>query len=316
MEIHPLTAPFGIPAIEREDSATATEGHAETESNEILIVTGRSGAGRTHAANALEDLEWYVVDNLPPSMLAPLAGMMTPSGEGVHRLAAVVDVRSREFFQSLEGVLDDLRATDVPYRIVFLDATDEELIKRYESSRRPHPLQGEGTLLDGLTAESKLLEPLRRQADVVIDTTGMSIHDLARKMRGVVAEEGQYPVQVTMTSFGFKHGLPLDADHVADVRFIKNPYWVDELRRLTGRDEPVSEYVFAQPGVEEFVETYTDLIESTLGGYQRELKPFVTVAIGCTGGRHRSVAISERIAKNLAERGVPVKVSHRDMGRR
>ena len=316
MEIHPLTAPFGIPAIEREDSATATEGHAETESNEILIVTGRSGAGRTHAANALEDLEWYVVDNLPPSMLAPLAGMMTPSGEGVHRLAAVVDVRSREFFQSLEGVLDDLRATAVPYRIVFLDATDEELIKRYESSRRPHPLQGEGTLLDGLTAESKLLEPLRRQADVVIDTTGMSIHDLARKMRGVVAEEGQYPVQVTMTSFGFKHGLPLDADHVADVRFIKNPYWVDELRRLTGRDEPVSEYVFAQPGVEEFVETYTDLIESTLGGYQRELKPFVTVAIGCTGGRHRSVAISERIAKNLAERGVPVKVSHRDMGRR
>lgn len=316
MEIHPLTAPFGIPAIEREDSATATEGHTETESNEILIVTGRSGAGRTHAANALEDLEWYVVDNLPPSMLAPLAGMMTPSGEGVHRLAAVVDVRSREFFQSLEGVLDDLRATDVPYRIVFLDATDEELIKRYESSRRPHPLQGDGTLLDGLTAESKLLEPLRRRADVVIDTTGMSIHDLARKMRGVVAEEGQYPVQVTMTSFGFKHGLPLDADHVADVRFIKNPYWVDELRRLTGRDEPVSEYVFAQPGVEEFVETYTDLIESTLGGYQRELKPFVTVAIGCTGGRHRSVAISERIAKKLAERGVPVKVSHRDMGRR
>ena len=316
MEIHPLTAPFGIPAIEREDSVTATEGDAETESNEILIVTGRSGAGRTHAANALEDLEWYVVDNLPPSMLAPLAGMMTPSGEGVHRLAAVVDVRSREFFQSLEGVLDDLRATDVPYRIVFLDATDEELIKRYESSRRPHPLQGDGTLLEGLTAESKLLEPLRRQADVVIDTTGMSIHDLARKMRGVVAEEGQYPVQVTMTSFGFKHGLPLDADHVADVRFIKNPYWVDELRRLTGRDEPVSEYVFAQPGVEEFVETYTDLIESTLGGYQRELKPFVTVAIGCTGGRHRSVAISERIAKNLAERGVPVKVSHRDMGRR
>lgn len=316
MESHPLTAPHGVPAIEREAAVAPTEPAADAETNEILIVTGRSGAGRTHAANALEDLDWYVIDNLPPAMLPPLAGMMTPTGEGVHRLAAVVDVRGREFFKSLEGVLDDLRAAEIPYRIVFLDATDEELIKRYESSRRPHPLQGDGTLLDGLSAESKLLDPLRQRADVVIDTTGMSIHDLARKMRGVVAQEGPLPVKVALTSFGFKHGLPMDADHVADVRFIKNPYWVDELRRLTGRDEPVAEYVFAQPGIEDFVETYTDLIASTLDGYQQELKPFVTVAIGCTGGRHRSVAISERIAENLASRGIPVKVSHRDMGRR
>lgn len=312
---HPLTAPFGIPAIEREESDDPVVVEDEVEPNEILIITGRSGAGRTHAANALEDLDWYVIDNLPPAMLMPLAGMMTPAGGGVHRLAAVVDVRSREFFKSLEDTLEDLKAHEIPHRIVFLDATDEELVRRYEASRRPHPLQGSGSVLDGLETEARLLAPLRQRADEVIDTTGKSIHDLARHMRSVVAQEGPRPVNVALSSFGFKHGPPMDADHVVDVRFIANPYWVDELRRLTGRDEAVSDYVFAQEGVEEFVASYTDLIASTLPGYQRELKPYVTVAVGCTGGRHRSVAIAERIAKSLRSRNIPVQVTHRDMGR-
>lgn len=312
---HPLTAPFGIPALERLPAYGAAPQVPVTPS-EILIITGRSGAGRTQAANALEDLDWYVVDNLPPAMLLTLAGMMTSQGEGVHRLAAVVDVRGREFFKSLEGALDELRAHGVPYRIIFLDVSDAELVRRFESNRRPHPLQGSGTLMDGLRAESALLEPLRERADEIIDTTGMSVHDLSRHMRTVVAGEEEAPVSVSVVSFGFKHGTPLDADHVLDVRFVANPYWVDELRRLTGRDQPVASYVMAQEGVEDLADTYAGMIATMLPGYARELKPYVTVAVGCTGGRHRSVAIAERIASKLREQGAQVHLVHRDMGRR
>lgn len=315
---HPLTAPRGIPLLE---TAVSTEETSESATsvapgNEIIIITGRSGAGRTLAANALEDLNWYVIDNLPPTMLRALAGMMTPTGEGVHRLAAVVDVRSRAFFQSLEDVLNDLRDHGVNYRIIFLEADDATLVRRFESTRRPHPLQGAGGLLDGFAAETELLAPLRERADEVIDTTDLSVHDLARTMRNIIADEGELPVRISLMSFGFKHGIPLDADMVADMRFLQNPYWVDELRRLTGRDEAVAEYVLDQPGARKFARTYADLIASTLEGYRQELKPFVTVAIGCTGGRHRSVAISEFIAADLRERGIPVQVRHRDMGRK
>ncbi len=310
---NPLTAPGGIPSLEQPvpaDVLPATWG------NEVLIVTGRSGAGRTRAANALEDLDWYVVDNLPPTLILPMAGMMTPGGEGVHRLAAVVDVRSRDFFQSLESTLEELRHHGVPYRIIFLDADDATLVKRYESVRRPHPLQGDGTLMDGLREESELLAPLRERADVVIDTSELSVHDLARKMRNAVADEDDLGVRVSLMSFGFKHGIPLDADHVLDVRFLDNPYWVDELRKLTGRDQPVADYVLNQDGARDFALRYADLIANTLPGYQRELKPFVTVAVGCTGGRHRSVAVSELIAESLRERGVSTQITHRDMGRK
>lgn len=310
---HPLTVPHGIPLLDQSSEPDEVPGD---EAQEVLIVTGRSGAGRTQAANALEDLDWYVVDNIPPSLLPTLAGMMTSQGSGVHRLAAVVDVRGREFFDDLERVLDELRSLGVAYRLVYLEADDHELVRRFESNRRPHPLQGEGTILDALARERELLAPLRARADVIIDTTNLSVHELSRHMRDEVAGESDRPVQITVQSFGFKHGIPLDSDYVADVRFLANPYWVGELRHLTGRDQAVADYVLDQEGAKEFADTYVKLIESSLDGYQRELKPFVTVAIGCTGGRHRSVAMSEQVAKRLREDGHKVRVIHRDAGRK
>lgn len=310
----PLTVPQGVPALESSGPTHSSQAHGPV--REILILTGRSGAGRTQAANALEDLDWYVVDNLPPTFLPALAGMMTPVGEGVHRLAAVVDVRGREFFTSLQETLEELRGSGVPYRIVFLDADDDVLVRRFESSRRPHPLQGKGTILDGLKAESELLQPLREKADVVVDTSELSVHDLSRHMRDVVANEPERPVRITVESFGFKHGLPMDADQVLDVRFLENPYWVSELRHLTGQDKPVSDYVLNQKGARQIAQSYADLIMASLDGYRRELKPFVTVAVGCTGGRHRSVAMAEEITKTFRDNGLPVQVLHRDIDRK
>lgn len=309
-EENPPTFPGGIPLLDVQ--ATPPEPAAP---NEVLIITGRSGAGRTGAARALEDLDWYVVDNLPPAMLPALVGMM-PSGDGgVHRLATVVDVRSRAFSTDLAHTLEQLAAMGAAYRILFFEASTDVLVRRYESNRRPHPMQGAGTLLDGMRAEEELLAPLRARADVIIDTSHMSVHDLTRHIRDVIAEEGERPLRVTVESFGFKHGIPLDADHVLDVRFLKNPYWVDELRHLTGRDEPVAEYVLNQPGAREFALGYADLLAPMLRGYIAELKPFTTIAIGCTGGKHRSVATTELVASRLREHGFSVRVLHRDMGK-
>ncbi|MCI1642018.1 MAG: RNase adapter RapZ [Actinomyces sp.] len=306
----PQTVPNGIPLLD------SLPGAATSPTNEVLIITGRSGAGRSQAARALEDLDWYVVDNLPPSMLPALVGMMSPGGEaGVHRLAVVVDVRSRAFFMDLSATLDALRAQGVLYRIIYLEADEATLVRRYESNRRPHPLQGDGTVLDGIHAEDVLLAPLRRRADEVIDTTRMSVHDLSRHIRDVIAGEGERPLQLTVESFGFKYGLPLDADDVLDVRFLKNPYWIDELRHLTGRDKAVADYVLDQPGARDFACGYADLLAPMLDGYLTELKPFVTIAVGCTGGKHRSVAVAELVAERLRERGFPVRVLHRDLGR-
>ena len=313
---NPLTVPAGIPALDLEASDAPAKLRDDQDNTEILIITGRSGAGRSHAANALEDLDWYVVDNIPPALLPHLARMLTPSGSGVHRMAAVVDVRGREFFADLEKTMDELRDADIPYRLIYLDAADSELVRRFESSRRPHPLQGSGTLLDGLANERRLLQPLRDRADEIVDTTSLSVHDLSRHMRDVVAGERSRPVQVTIQSFGFKYGLPMDADHVVDMRFLQNPYWVDELRQLTGADQPVADYVLGQPGAQEFADNYADLISSALAGYRTELKPFVTVAVGCTGGRHRSVAMSEYIAARLRDQGQTVQLVHRDIGRK
>ncbi|MPV37912.1 RNase adapter RapZ [Georgenia subflava] len=308
-DTRPQTVPEGIPLLDAESRLP------KNDPPELLIITGMSGAGRSRTAAALEDLDWYVVDNLPPRMLAALARMMTPAEGGVHRLAAVVDVRSREFFADLVSVLDQLRMQGTDYRIVFLDAADDELVRRYESVRRPHPLQGEGRLLDGIAEERQLLAHLRRRADVLIDTTDLSVHDLARKVREVVAGEGDRPLRLTVVSFGFKYGLPLDADHVVDVRFLTNPYWVTELRHLTGRDEQVRDYVLGLEGAEEFADRYVDAIAPVLDGYINELKPFVTIAVGCTGGKHRSVAMTEAIAERLRDRGQSVRTLHRDLGR-
>ncbi len=299
--------PIGIP--QQDDDASLPH----SDPAELLVITGMSGAGRSRAAATLEDLDWYVVDNLPPRLLRALAGLLTPEG-GVRRLAAVVDVRSREFSE-LSSTLDQLREGGLAYRILFLDCDDDELIRRYESVRRPHPLQGTGRLLDGINEERLQLRNLRDRADILIDTSNLSVHDLSRRIRGLVAEETQADLRVTVMSFGFKYGLPMDADNVADVRFLPNPYWVSELRHLTGHDKPVSDYVLSQEGAEHFVQQYSDLMAGILDGYAHELKPFVTIAIGCTGGKHRSVAISEAVSANLRERGLAVRTLHRDLGR-
>jgi UPF0042 nucleotide-binding protein len=309
-EVAPRTVPFGIPLLDRLTPLPAPE------RPELIVITGMSGAGRTRAAAALEDLDWYVVDNLPPKMLPPLAGMMTPaSGGGVRRLAVVVDVRGREFFTDLVAVLNDLRDAGLDYRIVFLDAADDVLVRRFEQVRRPHPLQGDGRILDGIAEERRLLEAIRERADVVIDTSDLSVHDLTRRVKEVVAGSEDHPMRLTLVSFGFKYGLPIDADHVVDMRFLANPYWVSELRHLTGRDAAVSAYVLGLEGAREFVDRYLAAIEPALNGYRTEQKPYVTIAIGCTGGKHRSVAIAELMAERLREHGQRVRVMHRDLGR-
>lgn len=300
--------PVGIPQQDEEASLP----HAELP--ELLVITGMSGAGRTRAADTLEDLDWYVVDNLPPRLLRALARMMTPDG-GVHRLAVVVDVRSREFFAELVSILDELHESGLAYRVLFLDCDDDDLVKRYESVRRPHPLQGDRRLLDGIQEERELLKTLRTRSDILIDTSGYSVHDLARKIRALVADEGQSDIRLTVMSFGFKYGLPLDADNVVDVRFLPNPYWVSELRHLTGKDSPVANFVLNKAGGQGFVERYTALLTDILQGYTRELKPFVTIGIGCTGGKHRSVAIAEAISERLRAGGKAVRTIHRDLGR-
>ncbi|MDO5727934.1 MAG: RNase adapter RapZ, partial [Bowdeniella nasicola] len=282
--------------------------------HELLIISGMSGAGRTRAAAALEDLDWYVIDNLPPRMLIPLATMMSTS-DGIHRLAAVVDVRSRAFFRELVSVLEELGRNHITYRIVFLDASDRELVRRFETVRRPHPLQGDGRIMDGITEERALLEQMRNRADVVVDTSQLSVHDLARKMRELVAtDDAEDPLHITVMSFGFKHGLPLDADHLVDMRFLSNPYWVTELRHLTGRDEPVKDYVLNLPHAREFADNYVNTLAPILGDYVKELKPYVTIAVGCTGGKHRSVAMAEEISRQLRERDFSVRTTHRDVG--
>ncbi|QDB79316.1 RNase adapter RapZ [Georgenia sp. 311] len=305
----PPTVPEGIPAL---DESTPPP---EVDRRELLIITGMSGAGRTRVANTLEDMDWFVVDNLPPRMLEPLARMMSASDSGVKRLAAVVDVRSGEFFAELVNILDELRRHGTDYRILFLEADDAELVRRYEQVRRAHPLQGDGRILDGIARERELLAELRRRADTIIDTTSFSPYDLARHIRQRLGEDAAQPVQITLVSFGFKHGLPLDADHVVDVRFLSNPYWVTELRHLSGKDEAVNRYVLDQPGAEEFVDNYVKTLLPAIAGYERELKHYVTIAVGCTGGRHRSVAISEAIAEGLRSNGLRVRTLHRDVGR-
>lgn len=284
---------------------------------ELIVITGTSGAGRTRAAAALEDLGWYVVDNLPPTMLPPLAGMMAASagGGGVRRLAVVVDVRGGEFFSDLVSVLNDLRDTGIAFRILFLDASDEVLVRRFEAVRRPHPLQGDGRILDGIAAERRLLEHVRERADVVIDTSDLTVHELTRSITELVSGPTERAMRLTLVSFGFKYGLPLDADQVVDVRFLANPYWVQGLRDLTGKDEAVSSYVLGLQGAEQFLGRYLDAIEPVLDGYIKEQKPYVTIAVGCTGGKHRSVAIAEAMAARLRVHGRHVRVMHRDLGR-
>lgn len=287
----------------------------EAEQQELLIVTGMSGAGRSTVANALEDLGWYVVDNLPPQMLRPLVDLAGRAGATLPRIAAVVDVRGRGFFSDLRDMIQTLRGGE-SMRVLFLDATDAALVRRFESVRRPHPLQSTGTILDGIMAERERVRELRESADIIIDTSDLNIHQLAVEINDIFAAEDSADIQLTLMSFGFKYGLPSDADLVADARFLPNPFWQPELRPLTGLDQAVRDFVFAQPGACDFIDDYARALRPVLEGYRRENKRHATIAVGCTGGKHRSVAIAEALAARLRDApGVAVAIKHRDLGR-
>jgi RNase adapter protein RapZ len=282
---------------------------------ELVIISGMSGAGRSTAAKCLEDLGWFVVDNLPPALIPTMVELGARSQGNVARIAVVVDVRGRRFFDNLRDSLADLATKQVSHRIVFLESSDEALVRRFESVRRPHPLQGDGRITDGIAAERDLLRELRGDADLVIDTSSLNVHELRAKMDAQFAGDEEPELRATVMSFGYKYGLPVDADLVVDCRFLPNPHWVPELRPYTGLNGEVSDYVFNQPGAKEFLNQYTELLQIIATGYRREGKRYVTIAVGCTGGKHRSVAMSEKLARRLATEGVETVVVHRDLGR-
>ena len=283
---------------------------------ELVILTGMSGAGRSTAANVLEDLGWYVVDNLPPQMILPLATMTAEHSEsGVTKLAAVVDVRSRTFFAAFQEAMEGLRERGWEPRVIFVDATDEALVRRFESVRRPHPLQGQGRMLDGIIHEREILGDLRAAADVLIDTSGLNVHQLSAKVSQLFASVGGPRLRVAVMSFGFKYGIPLDADLVFDMRFLPNPFWIPELRPKNGTEPKVAQYVMSRHGAQEFVDRVVDLMKPMTEGYTREGRRYVTLAVGCTGGKHRSVAVAEELAARLKSDEVGTILVHRDLGR-
>ena len=279
-----------------------------------MIVTGVSGGGRSTVARALENVGYYVVDNLPQALMLDMAQLAFEAGGAARRTAMVLDVRSRAFSTDLAGAVRALHERGFSPRVVFVDADDEVLIRRFESVRRSHPLQGDGRLADGIAAERKLLEEAREQADVIIDTSHLNVNQLRRRVEELFGGEDVRRLRITVLSFGFKYGLPPDADYVMDARFLPNPFWVPRLRPQTGLSAEVSEYVLAQDGATEFLDRYAAALQPVLAGYVRENKRYVTIAVGCTGGKHRSVALVEELAKRLREPGIAVTTLHRDLG--
>src|SRR5690554_2274519 len=303
-EPDPVTYPSGIPRPPLETPEVPPQ---------LLILTGMSGAGRTKAGEALADLGWYVVDNLPPHLLGGLVSAHI-AGQAQRRLAAVVDVRGGKFFQDLDSVVDDLKVSGIPVRMVFLDASDDALIRRFEEGRRPHPLQADGTLLEGIGRERAIVAEVRDRADVVIDTSDLNVHQLRTKMTTDVALEAP-ALQLNVQSFGFKNGIPTDADFVADVRFLDNPHWIPELKPLTGTDAPVRDHVLSSEGAREFIAAYADVLDSAFRRYRPHDRHSVTVAACCTGGTHRSVAVAEALGAALRERGHQARTTLRDRGK-
>jgi UPF0042 nucleotide-binding protein len=292
------------------------DGGAMNQPRDVLILTGMSGAGRSTVAHALEDLGWYVVDNVPAVLLPALVAQT--DGAAIPSMAVVVDVRSGRFFDDLNNALVQLAADGVPHRLLFLDATDQALVQRFESTRRPHPLQGADRIVDGIARERTRLEDLRSRAEVVIDTSNLNVHQLEKRVGEIFADGQSHGVRVNVLSFGYKYGVPVDADLLLDCRFIPNPHWVPELRSQTGLNSSVSMHVLSSPGVDAFVDSYVSLVNQMAEGYLREGKKYVTLAVGCTGGKHRSVAISEAIASRLNKSPGPTAIDahavHRDIG--
>jgi UPF0042 nucleotide-binding protein len=281
----------------------------------FTIITGLSGAGRSEAARSLEDLGYFVVDNLPPALLPKMAELTgRPGGPG--RFAIVVDARGGVFFGELSKALDELKRLHVDYRIVFLEADEDDLVNRYEATRRRHPLAPADRVVEGIRKERQMMEQLRGDADLVIDSSGLTPHELRDRIRESFAEgPPEEGLQVSIVSFGFKYGPPRDADLLFDVRFLPNPHWVPELRPLPGTDERVRDFVVDQPDYGAFMEKLEALLDVAVPGYVREAKSYLTIAVGCTGGHHRSVVVAEALGRHFRDRGMPVIVVHRDLER-
>jgi UPF0042 nucleotide-binding protein len=286
--------------------------------NQLVVITGMSGAGRSTVAHTLEDLGWYVVDNLPPTLLADLCDL---AGPATPKIAVVIDVRGGEFFGNLRSRLDEIRTRGVSPQVLFVDASDEALVRRFESTRRPHPLQGNLRIVDGIAMERDRLSDVRVLADVLIDSSSLNIHQLEKKISDLFATESSADLRVNVLSFGYKYGIPVDADLVMDCRFIANPHWIPELRPLTGLDAQVSQKVLESENVQDFLTKYQSLFETMANGFFQEGRRYLTLAIGCTGGKHRSVAIAEELALRLNQSGsvgdkrITAQSVHRDLGR-
>lgn len=285
---------------------------------EMVIVTGMSGAGRSTVAHSMEDHGWYVIDNLPPSLLG---SVFETTERTADKIAVVIDVRGRQLFDDLNRSLAELAERGIARRIIFVDAADEVLVQRFESSRRPHPLQGNDRILDGIEREREKLRDLRSGADLVVDTSQLNVHQLEKKISELFSTEASASLKVNVLSFGYKYGLPVDADLVMDCRFIPNPHWDPELRPKNGLDSEVSNAVLSAETVGEFLDRYVALFQSISRGYLREGKRYITLAIGCTGGKHRSVAVAEELAKRIdgsvidGDHSVSAHAIHRDLGR-
>ena len=292
-----------------------TNQDATAKPGELVVVTGMTGAGRSTVAKELEDLGYYVIDNLPPGLLMDVIRLVDESKGPAQPVALVIDVRSGAFFDSLAVNLAQGSASGRHATLVFLEASDEVLVRRQEAARRPHPLQGDGRLLDGLQREREVLAGLRGDADLVIDTSNFNVHQLTDRIADEFGTPLTVRLKVSVVSFGFKYGIPVDTDFMADMRFLPNPHWIPELRPHTGLDPEVADYVLEQPGATEFVERWVDLIAGVAEGYLGQGKRFAQVAIGCTGGKHRSVTVTEEVVRRLQARGIEARAYHRDLGR-
>jgi RNase adapter protein RapZ len=281
---------------------------------DVILVTGMSGAGRSTATRALEDIGWFVVDNLPPTLMTNVVDYVAQR-TGSRKVAVVADVRGGQLFDELRDSLVAIKDAGHDLRVLFLEAGDEALVRRYESSRRPHPLQRDDSLLGAVQRERKLLSDLRADADLVIDTSNLNVHELRRSIEASFGDDDHVALRATVMSFGFKYGIPVDADLVADLRFLPNPYWDPNLKELTGLDSAVNDFVVDSDQAQDFLTKYAELIDLVEDGYLREGKRFVTIAMGCTGGKHRSVAMAENLSARLVKSGVEVRVVHRDLGR-